>query len=671
MEHRVFRFVLDEDEKKNGKAVYNLILNLKAKQIKKLDIEPLEEPRYSGKIRGIVLAGEAEEVSFAAAKVIKFLKEKKIQFTENTAAAQDAPICAAEGAQIKDPSLEKELKSGIAFYHLGLYEDSFEQLLKVINKEPNNFLALQHIGLVYEQKEDYDKAIASYQRSLDAREDLSSTRFFLGNVYQKLGKYEEAIEEYKKAIKLDPEIPILYNNLAWSFYQVGDYDKAIRSFEEAVSLDPDLPFPYNGLGCIYQEMGYLEDAVEEFLQATELFPEYSAAHLKLGWVYYQMGDYDKAAVEFNLIIDQTEDENYLLSAHYSLANTFLAQNLLEESYEEFLQVVKIDESFADAYFHLGVICSKLELHEEAVSYLHKSIEKSSRLKDEAHLYLAFSYTRLKKFDEALSECKIALKFEPNDPEIYSIMGSVYSSRQDWPSSIDAFSKALELNPNSARTSFNLALSYENKEDYENAVKYYKNTISTDRNFLEAYTNLGWLYLDLDKNEEALVLFERAAELKKDDPELLNNLGWAYSKSKKYKDALECYKKALKFSPHSPVILNNMGIVANELSYLPEALHYFQEALKFDADKDKSIAGYAHFYIGLIYQKQEKYKEAIDEFNIAKKLDEVNKEVYYYIGQCYEKLSQTHKAYKYQEKYLEIDPEGKFAEEVKEKLKGGR
>lgn len=667
MEQKIFHFQLDKDEKKNGKAIYNLILNLKAKAPKNLEIEPLEEPKYSGKIRGIILSGANKEINFASEKIIKFLYEKKIKYAEDGATKVFTEnINENNKINAKDMISERELKSGIAFYHLGLYEDSLEQIAKVLHKDPNNYIALQHLGLICEQKEDFEGAVAAYKKSLGAKEDVSSTHFFMGNVYQKLGKYEEAIEEYKKAIKLDPEIPILFNNLAWAFYQTGDYDRAIRSFEEAVNLDPDLPFSYNGLGCVYQEMGYLEDAVEEFLQAIELFPEYSAVHLKLGWVYYQMGDYDKAALEFNTIIDQTDDENYLLSAHYSLANTFMAQNLMEEAYEEFLQVIKHDPEFADAYFHLGVICSKLEMYEKSMDYLNKSIEKKSKLKDQTHIYLALSYANLKDFDKALKEGELALQFEPNDPEVYSILGSIYSYMQKWDLAIERFKKAINFNSNSARTSFNLAVAYENNENYENAIKYYKNTISIDQKFLEAYTNLGWLYMDNDKNDEALVLFERAIELKSDDPELLNNLGWAYSKVKNYILAVEQYKKALKINPRSAVISNNLGIVTYQMGDLDGAYKYFQQALSLDESGE--VEGFVHFYMGLIYLKQDKIKEAVDELQLAKKMDKNNMELYYYLGLSYEKLSQIHKAYKYWDIYMEVDPEGKFADEVKEKLK---
>ncbi|MFH1453101.1 MAG: tetratricopeptide repeat protein [Armatimonadota bacterium] len=664
MDKKIFRFILDKNEKKNGKAVYSLILNLKVKCSKDIEIQPLEEPKYSGKIVGIILSGGNESLEFAASKLVKYLEEKKVAYSEGDFVKDLSEVLIADERH-KDSKLEKELKSGIAFYHLGLYEDSYQQLLKVIKQDPNNHLALQHIGLIYEGREDYTKAVDYYKKSLEAKEDLSSTHFFLGNVYQKLGSYEDALNEYKTAIRLDPEIPILYNNMAWTFYQIGDYDKAIRAFEESINLDPDLPFPYNGLGCIYQELGYLEDAVEEFSQAIELFPEYAAAHLKLGWVYYQMGDYDKAALEFNFIIEHTEDDNYILSSHYSLANTFLAQNLLEEAYEEFLQVIEIDPSFADAYFNLGVICSKLEMYDQAINYLNKCMEKKSRLKDQAHMYLAFSYTHLKKFDEAVKECELALKVEPNDPEVYSILGSIHSFKEEWESSIEAFKKSLEYNPNSARTSFNIALAYENKDDYENAVKYYKGAIAVDRNFLEAYTNLGWLYLDNNKNDEALILFERAVELKGDDAELLNNLGWAYSKITDYKNAIEQYKKALKCNPGSAVIMNNLGIASYQLKDFDAARRYFLQAL--DMDKEKAVSGFVHFYLGLICEEEEKLKEAIEEFNITKKLDTDNSEVYYHIGRCYDKMSLKEEACKFWEKYLELEPEGEFAVEVKEKM----
>lgn len=669
MDRKIFRFKLDNDDKKNGKAIYGLIMNLKAKAPKTLEVEPLEEPKYSGKIAGIILKGIDKDILFAGEKLVKYLLEKKITYTEDGIAKNiEDPAPSDETAQSPAPSGagQRDLKSGIAFYHLGLYDDSLVQLMKVSRTEPDNYLALQHIGLIHEQKEDYEKALSCYKRSLEIKEDVSATHFFIGNAHQKLGNYDKAIEEYKNAIRLDPEIPLLYNNLAWAFYQTGDFDRAIRAFEEAINLDPDLPFPYNGLGYIYQEMGYLEEAVEEFSQAIDIFPEYAAARLKLGWVYYQMGNYDKAAAEFNAVIETAGDGNYLESAHYSLANTFLAQNLLEEAYEEFLQVIKRDPNFVDSYFHLGVICSKLAMYDQAVAYLDQCVQKNSQFKDQAHVYSALSYASLRKFDEALDACQRALAVEPNDPEIYNILGTIYSYKEDWARAIEKFKKALDFNPHSARAGFNLALAYENNNDLENAVKYYKNAISIDQNFLEAYTNLGWLYLDQQKNDEGLVLFERAVELKSDDPELLNNLGWAYSNLGKYEQALEQYRKARKLNPRSASIYNNLGVASYHIGNYDEAYKYFQESLKLD-EKEQNC-GYARFYLGLIYQKQEKFKEALEELVLARKLDKDNVEILYRMGQCYEKLSNKNRAHKLWEEYLAGAPDGEFVEEIKGILK---
>ncbi|HOO55903.1 MAG TPA: tetratricopeptide repeat protein [bacterium] len=78
---------------------------------------------------------------------------------------------------------------------------------------------------------DFEKALQSYEKSIECKHDFATTYAKLGQVYHKLGNNAEAIYNYKKSLELNPDqIETLYR-LGKAY---GDSDMAIQS---AVAFD--------------------------------------------------------------------------------------------------------------------------------------------------------------------------------------------------------------------------------------------------------------------------------------------------------------------------------------------------------------------------------------------------------------------------------------------------
>ena len=111
-------------------------------------------------------------------------------------------------------------------------EDSSDDILGLNAIELNEeALALLNHG-VYT---DVAQAIEYLNRAIRLDSDFSTAYNNLGLAYEQRGNYDRAIEYYQKALKIDlkklgsehPEVAIRYNNLGWAYQLRGDYDRAI------------------------------------------------------------------------------------------------------------------------------------------------------------------------------------------------------------------------------------------------------------------------------------------------------------------------------------------------------------------------------------------------------------------------------------------------------------
>ncbi|HEY3997847.1 MAG TPA: tetratricopeptide repeat protein [Candidatus Xenobia bacterium] len=701
-----FLFRLKEDPKDNARALQDLLKSLRSPALPDVYIGLLQASYPSTDQSGITVRGSSEGMGLAADRVRHTLLQEEIAFKEEqgTDTALSVPYPQPEGTREPPRPVEgfqhvyregvygfahiapeatpqdrarwtrqTALQSGIRFFHLGLYEDAERQLLQVtVNGEPSAE-AWHFLGLVREQLGKIDEAAQALRRAIELDHHGAASHFYLANIEQKRGQLDLAVDAYKKAIEQDPEVPVIYNNLGWVFYQKGDHEAALRAFEEAIDLDPELPFAHNGLACVYQDMGDLSEAVDEFKEAIEHFPGYAAAHLKLGWTYLLTGDIASAIESLKTATQTADDSQYSVSAWYSLGHAYLSQNLLGPALDAFEEVLKQDPDFVEARFHAAEALVRLGRFEAAIPRLLDYNEKSSENRPDAYKLLATAYFHIGRYRDAASAARLALKLEPSDTEVQELLGNIATVRNRWKEAERIFRRVLEQNPASAFSHFQLGWIFENTERVPQAVEEYKKSIQIDPEATEAYNNLGWLYTEQGKKEEALVIFEKAIELNPRDVDLINNLGWTHSIMGNYREALEQYQKGLALNPSSSLLHTNLGTIYYKMGRYDEARQALSRALEL-RQADPSDTSVAHYYLGLMAQRNGKREDAIKHFEQATRLDPEYPEPWYPLAQCWMEQNHPRKAFSAAQQYLSLSPNGEFvrsAEAMVERIRAKR
>jgi tetratricopeptide (TPR) repeat protein len=72
-----------------------------------------------------------------------------------------------------------------------------------------------------------------------------------GVAYDDKGQFDKAIANYNKAIELDPKHAMAYYNRGNSYYDKREYDKAISDYTKATEINPRYAEAYNNCGNAY------------------------------------------------------------------------------------------------------------------------------------------------------------------------------------------------------------------------------------------------------------------------------------------------------------------------------------------------------------------------------------------------------------------------------------
>jgi tetratricopeptide (TPR) repeat protein len=131
---------------------------------------------------------------------------------------------------------------GIAFTELGRYEEANQALLKALDLCPmvKRQIPLSHIGHMFHERGDCDRAAAWYRRAIEADPDDATYHIFLGANFAKQGRLIDAEKSHRTAIACGEGcIDEAYLNLGLVLRAQERFEEAAECFREAIRIDPD------------------------------------------------------------------------------------------------------------------------------------------------------------------------------------------------------------------------------------------------------------------------------------------------------------------------------------------------------------------------------------------------------------------------------------------------
>ncbi|MFV0438363.1 MAG: tetratricopeptide repeat protein [Desulfopila sp.] len=109
-----------------------------------------------------------------------------------------------------------------------------------VTANPEDYQSWIHLGHLYFDTNQYQKAIAAYTNSLKYHPGDANLLTDLGVMYRRTGQPEKAIEMFEKAKAMDPSHqPSRFNEGIVRFYDLKDTAGALACWEDLLTVNPD------------------------------------------------------------------------------------------------------------------------------------------------------------------------------------------------------------------------------------------------------------------------------------------------------------------------------------------------------------------------------------------------------------------------------------------------
>jgi tetratricopeptide (TPR) repeat protein len=183
------------------------------------------------------------------------------------------------------------LQDAIQNFKRNNFVDAKILLLKVLDIEPQNFDALNIIGVINGSENNHVEALNFFKKAQRIKPDNNLINFNLAKAFSENENDLEAIRYYKIAIRLNKNHLESWLNLGKSLHQLKRYNEALINYDQAIKLKPDYYKAYNNKGVTLNKLNHYDEALINYDQAIKLKPDYYKAYNNKALIKLCLGDY--------------------------------------------------------------------------------------------------------------------------------------------------------------------------------------------------------------------------------------------------------------------------------------------------------------------------------------------------------------------------------------------
>ena len=211
-----------------------------------------------------------------------------------------------------------------------------------------------------------------------------------------------------------------------------------------------------------------------------------------------------------------------------------------------------------------------------------------------------------------------LKQDPNNHEIYNLIGDIHYKQNNFDKSLWYYFSSLDRNfdPKALnRLGTNIFL----LNNIPIAEKILTNLLAHDPEYIPGYLSLGLVYEQSKNLEKAIDCYKAAIKIDPKEIKAYLSLATLFKQEKKYEEAIKVYQQGLINNPSNHFILSNLGNLFYLQHKYEDAIISHQRAIK--AEPQSHIV---HFNFANTLLNAGKYSEAIDMY---RKTIEINPNFY--------------------------------------------
>jgi eukaryotic-like serine/threonine-protein kinase len=209
---------------------------------------------------------------------------------------------------------------------------------RAIELNPEQSEAYATLGLVKQNKREWDESIELYKKSLELSPNYVHAHEWNAATLIGMGNIEAGVAEIKRAEQIDPLSLRTKTLTAWTLYQARRYDETIERGRQIIDLDRNYPQGYSQAGFGLLMAGRAEEALVNFQKFDAMITQSALAKYQLCFALVAVnraGEARKILEELKSLAANGYVKPYFLAmAHTALGEIDAAFEYFEQAFND-------------------------------------------------------------------------------------------------------------------------------------------------------------------------------------------------------------------------------------------------------------------------------------------------------------------------------------------------
>ena len=506
------------------------------------------------------------------------------------------------------------MQRAIESYNEGNLDSAEEFLYKELGVNEKSVQALDLLGYILIQKEDYGNALNMLNNAIKyskKKEEFKQHAYYhRAALHTILKDTTAAINDYKKSIELNNKHSRSLIELADLYFEQSNFEASTCIFNKMIDQNEGDPYPYYGLARnAYTQKDFV--TAENLIDKASLIDnDKERLNIMKTRIYMMREKYDEA---LETCIQTINANKYNEEAYDALM--IISDSLKEKTINRIVKECFTSTEENNWNYILPLVYIKHKNYEEAIERLRILTTGNSEYKSMALYLTADCYDELGMLQQVIETTDKALIINTKDADLYILRADAKFYLQDLDGAESDYRKAMEFdNDYGYFVFYRIGWIYEMRKEYEEALKYYDLGIALNESYAYTYMMKGNLLKDyLNKPEEAVKYLKKCIILDKGINDS-NCKQFAYLALGEKEKAIAVNDSILENSQSAgnyydaACLYSRMNDVEKSVGYLKTALEKgFKKINHIKSDNDLDNTRNNASYIKLIQEYESKHK----------------------------------------------------------------
>jgi tetratricopeptide (TPR) repeat protein len=329
-----------------------------------------------------------------------------------------------------DPSARSYAFMGLAYRHLGRFDEAVKYLEQGLKADPHDVSCLYNLGYIASRQGQYDLGEKWLKQALDVDPNYAEALLELANLKMRQKKFEEALPLLRKCARLHPHPAPVYYRLQAAERDLHQTEAAKRDLKifQTLSRDPNpAPSPFQHI------FAYLD-------QRADLTPQ-------------QRTQFDVEQLELEVKVHSGQPQNL-----YFLAEAYLKLGRVEDAKQAIAQLDQLSQGDFRTMVGVGVLLARYHLYPEAIARFQQALQSNPN-SDEVWYNLADAYFRGQDYADALTAAQRVSPQGQKDTSYLALLADILAHLGQSDEAVKLLGQQIAANPDQDQAYLSLALVY--------------------------------------------------------------------------------------------------------------------------------------------------------------------------------------------------------------------